>query len=337
MIHNVIYMDSSSQDTLRFDGRVALVTGGGRGLGRAYAHLLASRGAAVVVNDLGAAVDGTGADKGPAVEVAREIVASGGQAVADVGDVAEPEAAQRMVELALERFGQLDIVVNNAGINAPADIIAADPQQLQRHLDVHLLGSFNVTKAAWPALCDQRFGRVIITASSAIFGIKTLIPYSSAKAGLVGLGRSLAAAGRGHGITVNIVAPYALTRIQDRSVDRRAAGLPDLPGEGPDESPPTPEQAACLVAFLAHESSTTSGEIYRVIGNRVARVFLAETRGYRAPSLTPERIRDHWQEINDEDGYFVPADSAELMAWVQSLERDYLSELAGFPAGGAPA
>lgn len=170
-------------EPLRFDGRVALITGAGRGLGAAYARTLAARGAAVVVNDLGSSVDGASAADSPAQQVVEEIRAAGGQAVADGGDVSTPGGGQGIVHTALEAFGRLDIVVNNAGIVAKSDFPDTPFEDVQRHIGVHQLGVFNVTKAAWPVMVEHGYGRVIIAVSAALYGIKGVLPYSSAKGG----------------------------------------------------------------------------------------------------------------------------------------------------------
>jgi NAD(P)-dependent dehydrogenase (short-subunit alcohol dehydrogenase family) len=274
------------------------VTGAGRGIGRAYAVLLGSRGAHVVVNDLGGAVDGTGADAGPAAEAVAEISAGGGTAVADTSDLATAAGAQAVVERAVAEFGRVDILVNNAGIIQWAGFPDADEDNLARHLAVHTAGSFHAARAAWPHMRAQGYGRIVMTTSSGIFGLATNVSYATAKAGVIGLSRSLAVAGAKHGIKVNLIAPAAVTRM---------AG---------DAGPPAmaPEQVAPMAAFLAHEECPVSGEIYAAGAGRFARIFLASTRGYvqPGPTATIEDVAAHWAEINDEAGYWVPGD---LMAW----------------------
>ncbi len=158
-------------DRYGFEGRVAVVTGAGRGIGRAYARLLAERGASVVVNDLGGSMEGAGTDAGPASTVAAEIVAAGGAAVADTSDVASPAGAQALVDTAVERFGRVDILVNNAGIIRWAGFPEADADNLASHLAVHVGGSFNTTRAAWPRMVEQGYGRIVMTSSSGMFGL----------------------------------------------------------------------------------------------------------------------------------------------------------------------
>jgi NAD(P)-dependent dehydrogenase (short-subunit alcohol dehydrogenase family) len=281
---------------LRFDGRVAIVTGAGRGLGRAYAGLLAARGAAVVVNDLGSSMEGQGVDHAPASDVATEITAAGGSALADSNDVASVEGAERLVAIAVDRFGRIDIVVNNAGIIRWAGPPEVDLEDLRAHLAVHTEGSFNVTRAAWPHFLAQGYGRVVMTTSSGVFGLPANTSYAAAKGGVIGLTRSLAVAGRKHGILVNAVAPAAATRMAGETASDRLA----------------PELVAPLVTYLVHESCAATGEIYAAGGGRFARIFLGTTPGYVDTAATIENVAEHWSQINDETGYVVPAD---LMAW----------------------
>jgi NAD(P)-dependent dehydrogenase (short-subunit alcohol dehydrogenase family) len=281
------------------------VTGAGRGLGRAYALLLAARGARVVVNDLGGAIDGAGSDAAPASDVAREIAAAGGQAIADVHDVASPPGAQALVDAAVERFGRVDILVNNAGIMRWAGFPEADAGNVGRHLAVHVLGSFNTARAAWPHLVAQGYGRIVMTTSTGVFGLPNNTAYATAKGGVIGLTRSLATAGAEHAILVNAIAPAAFTRM---------AG----PGEGAPEM--APDLAAPMVAYLAHEDCPVTGEIYTAGFGRFARLFIASTEGYvHATGLpTIEDVAAHWTTINDETGYVVPAD---LTDWSTTFMR----------------
>ena len=283
---------------LRFDGRVAVVTGAGRGIGRAYARLLAERGAAVVVNDLGGAIDGVGSDAGPAADVANEIVGLGGDAVPDANDIATEVGARAVVRAAVDRFGRLDILINNAGIIRWAAFPEADEENLNHHLAVHTVGSFNTARAAWPHMADQKYGRIVMTTSSGMFGLPNNTSYATAKAAVVGLTRSLATAGTKQGIKVNLIAPAAMTRM---------AGA-----VGPDEM--TPELVAPMAAFLAHEQCPVSGEMYAAGAGRFARMFIATTPGYvhPGPSASIEDVAEHWEAINDEEGYWVPR---HLMDW----------------------
>ncbi len=203
----------------RFDGRVAVVTGAGRGIGRAYAHLLAERGASVVVNDLGGSMAGEGSDAGPAATVVAEIVAAGGTAAADTNDVSVAAGAETLVGAAVEQFGRVDVLINNAGIIRWASFPEADAGTLQRHLAVHVVGAFNTTRAAWPHFVGQHYGRVVMTTSTGMLGLPGNLSYATAKGGVVGLMRNLAVEGAPHGIKVNAIAPAAVTRMADRSGD----------------------------------------------------------------------------------------------------------------------
>ena len=286
---------------MRFDGRVAVVTGAGRGIGRAYAVLLAGRGARVVVNDVGGSAEGVGADGGPAADAVAEITAAGGLAVADTGDVSTVDGATAVVQRALDEFGRVDVVINNAGIMRWAGPRDADAANLAAHLDVHVGGAFHTTRAAWPHFVEQGYGRIVMTTSSGLLGLPENLSYAAAKGAVLGMTRSLATAGRKHGIKVNAIAPAAQTRM---------AG-PPAPGA---ETTMAPELVAPIAAYLAHEDCPVTGEVYTAGAGRFARLFIASTEGYvhvgGSPSI--EDVADHWADINDESGYFVPPD---LMAW----------------------
>ncbi|HVS66995.1 MAG TPA: SDR family NAD(P)-dependent oxidoreductase [Mycobacteriales bacterium] len=296
-----------------FDGRVAIVTGAGRGLGRAYARLLAQRGASIVVNDLGTSMTGAGTDLTPAEEVAAEIVAAGGSAVADSNDISSPSSSQALVDAAIETYGRIDILINNAGIIEWSEFPAVDDENFGRHLAVHLGGSFLTTRAAWPHLVKQEYGRVVMTTSSGVFGLPNNTAYAAAKGGVIGLTRSLATAGMPHGIRVNAIAPAAGTRMAGRAADESGPMSSDL--------------VAPMVAYLAHETCPVTGEIYAAGAGRFARIVLAQTPGYVHPGerATIEDIATQWDAINDERGFEVPNG---LMAWSKMF-------LAHLPAGGA--
>jgi NAD(P)-dependent dehydrogenase (short-subunit alcohol dehydrogenase family) len=293
--------------THRFDGRIAVVTGAGRGIGRAHALLLAERGATVVVNDLGGSMQGDGSDTVVAVGVAGEIVDAGGTALADHNDVATPAGAQALIETTLEQFGRLDILINNAGIIRWAGPLDADPENLASHLAVHVAGSFNTTRSAWPHMIEQGYGRIVMTTSTGMFGLPTNLSYATAKAGVVGLTRSLSTAGRAHGIKINLIAPAAFTRMAGQSTENSS-------GEESETTSMSPELVAPMVAFLAHESCPVSGEIYAAGAGRFARLFIASTPGYVHPTVGPtiEDVAEHWATINDESDYYVPRD---LLDW----------------------
>jgi len=287
-------------DEHNFDGRVAVITGAGRGIGRAYALLLASRGARVVVNDLGGSMQGAGDDASVAASVVSEIETGGGTALADEHDVASSEGAQALIASTVDRFGRLDILINNAGIIKWAGLPDVDLDNLERHLAVHVLGSFNTTRAAWPHMVEQGYGRIVMTTSSGIFGLPKNLSYATAKGGVIGLTRSIATMSEAHGIKVNLIAPAALTRMAGPDAD------PD-----DDSSPMAPGQVAPLVAFLAHEACPVNGELYAAGAGRFARLFIASTPGYVAPEPTIEDVARHWHDINDEKGYVVPRDLPE--------------------------
>jgi NAD(P)-dependent dehydrogenase (short-subunit alcohol dehydrogenase family) len=268
---------------LRFDGRVALVTGGGRGLGRAYTHLLAARGASVVVNDVGASPSGDGSDSGVAAAVVAEIAAVGGSAIASTESVTDADGVEAMVERAVRAFGRIDIVVSNAGNVVQSRFPETEPADLDHHLDIHVAGAFNVCRAVWPQMEANGHGRIVITISSAVFGAPWILPYSTAKAGLIGLGRSLAAAGAENGIAVNMVAPRAATRLTPGAMPKPA----DLG---------TPEEVAPAVAFLCHDSCPVTGQMYRIGSGRMSRIFFGETESVAATSIEEvpaaiERVR----------------------------------------------
>ncbi|MGW0744463.1 SDR family NAD(P)-dependent oxidoreductase [Streptomyces sp. NPDC002817] len=290
-----------------FEGRVAVVTGAGRGIGRAHARLLAARGAKVVVNDLGGSMEGDGTDTGPAQRVVEEIIEAGGTAVADTNDVSAQAGGEAIIGTALEQFGRIDILVNNAGIIRWAGLPEVDAENLERHLAVHLVGSFNTLRAAWPHFVEQNYGRVVLTTSSGVFGLADNLSYAAAKGGTIGLARSAKLAGEPHGIKVNLIAPAAMTRM--------GGGPEEEPTEAVPGQPYMPSDAvAPMVAYLAHESCPVSGEIYTAGAGRFARLFIASTEGY-AHVDGPAGIEDvaaNWDAINEEKGYYVPSD---LMAW----------------------
>jgi len=278
-----------------FEGRVALITGAGGGLGRQHALLLASRGAQIVVNDLGGSVDGQGASTGPAQTVADEIAKLGGAAVADTNSVTTPAGGEAIVRTALDAFGRVDIIVNNAGILRDKSFTNMAPEIWDPVLSVHLTGAVNVTRAAWPHLQAQGYGRIVNTSSAAgLFGNFGQANYGAAKMGLVGLTRVLAQEGKKHNIAANAIAPVARTRMTDELL-------------GPMAERVDPAVVSPVVAWLAAEDCPVTGEIFSVCGGRVAQIFVAETAGYCNPRLTLEDVRDHFDEIRSRDGYFVPS------------------------------
>jgi NAD(P)-dependent dehydrogenase (short-subunit alcohol dehydrogenase family) len=299
-----------------FTGRVAVVTGAGRGIGRAHAVLLAARGASVVVNDLGGTMAGTGSDAGPAHGVVAEIVDAGGAAIADTSDVSTAEGGRAMIDAALDSFGRIDIVVNNAGIMRWAGPAECDVDDLWSHLAVHTLGSFNTTRAAWPHMVEQDYGRIVMTTSTGMFGLPDNLAYATAKAAVIGMARSLTAAAGTRDIRINVVAPAALTRMAGHPTARPPDDIADQLA-----ARMAPEHVAPMVAFLAHERCPVSGEVYSAGAGRFARIFIAETGGYVHPELapSPEDVGEHWEQINDEAGYHVPAS---LLDWSAHFMRE---------------
>jgi NAD(P)-dependent dehydrogenase (short-subunit alcohol dehydrogenase family) len=280
---------------LGFDGRVAIITGAGGGLGREHALLLAGRGAQVVVNDLGGSVSGEGGDEGPAHTTAKEIEDLGGVAVADTNSVATTEGGEAIVQTALDAFGKVDIVINNAGILRDKTFHNMTPELRDPVIDVHLKGAFNVTRPAWVKMREQGYGRIVNTSSSAgILGNFGQTNYGAAKMGLVGLARVWAAEGAKYNIKANAIAPIARTRMTEEILGALADKL-------------DPATVSPVVAYLVHEDCPVTGEIFSVAGGRVARFFIGLTEGWYKPDLSPEDVRDHWDDIRSEDGYIVPA------------------------------
>jgi len=281
---------------LGFDGKVAIITGAGGGLGRQHALLLAKRGALVVVNDLGGAVDGTGSDKGAAEHVVDEIKALGGEAVADTNSVSTPEGGAAIVQTAIDAFGKVDIVINNAGILRDKAFHNMEPELMNPVFDVHLKGAFHVTRPAFVKMREQGYGRIISTSSAAgIFGNFGQTNYGAAKMGLVGFTRVLAVEGAKNNIKANVIAPLALTRMTENIMSGTMA------------EKIVPELISPIVAYLAHEDCDATGRIFSVGGGRVAEVFIGETPGYYKADLSLEDVRDHWDAITSRDGYQVPA------------------------------
>ena len=285
-----------------FDGRVAVVTGAAGGLGREHSLLLAARGARVVVNDVGGSVRGEGADEGPAARTAREIVDLGGEAVPDTNSVATPEGGEAVIATAVEAFGRVDIVVNNAGILRDKAFHNLTPDLLDPVLDVHLKGAFWVTRPAWVRMREQGYGRVVCTSSSSgILGNFGQSNYGAAKTGLVGLVRVLAAEGARYDIRVNAIAPLARTRMTEQVLGPLAERL-------------SPALVSPVVAWLCSEDCSVTGEVYAVGGGRVARFFTGLTSGWFDPELTIESVRDHLDLIRAEDGYTTPGSLGEELA-----------------------
>ncbi|QNJ94974.1 SDR family NAD(P)-dependent oxidoreductase [Mycolicibacterium fluoranthenivorans] len=282
---------------LRFDDRVAVITGGGRGLGREYALLLASRGAKVIVNDPGSSLTGDGSDGTPAQQVADEIVAAGGQAVANTDSVVTIDGGKAIIDSAIRQFGRIDILIHNAGTVRRGSLKELSHQDFDAVLDVHLRGAFHVVRPAFPIMCAAGYGRIVLTSSiGGLYGNHNVANYGVAKAGLIGLSNVAALEGAADGVRCNVIIPSAVTRMAE-GIDTSA-----YPPMGPELVAPT-------VGWLAHESCSVTGEMLVAIGGRVARAFIAETPGVYRPSWTIEDVADNIDRIRDmsEPVIFPPA------------------------------
>lgn len=290
---------------ISFDGRVAIITGAGHGLGRTYALELASRGAAVVVNDLGGAKDGTGQDSSAADQVVEQIKAAGGEAVANYDSVSTPEGGGAIVQTALDTFGKVDIVVNNAGILRDRSFTNLSWDDLDAVLDVHLKGAFYVTQPAFKVMKENGYGRLVFTASNAgIFGNFGQTNYGAAKAGLFGLSNVLAIEGAKYNIKSNVLMPVARTRMTEELLGPLADLL-------------DPELVTPLVVYLCSEACEASHEVFSAAAGRYARVFVGLAPGWFAgkegkPSA--EDIASHWDEIENREGYTVPGSAGDELS-----------------------
>jgi NAD(P)-dependent dehydrogenase (short-subunit alcohol dehydrogenase family) len=294
-----------------FDGRVAVITGAGRGIGRAYARLLGELGASVVVNDLGGTMEGVGADAAPAGSVAREITEAGGKAIAEGSDVSTAAGGKAAIDAAVNEFGRIDIVINNAGNIIFGGLPEVDLDNIESHLAVHVKGSFNTTRAAWPHMLEQNYGRVVMTTSTGIFGLSDNLGYAIAKASLIGMANSMTVSAARSNIKINLIAPNAMTRMGTKP----SKGMDSLRQQQPSVEQMEPELVAPMVAYLAHEECTVSGELYVAGAGRFARVFVGATDGYlhlNPDKVTIDDIVDNFATINDETGYYVPTS---LMDW----------------------
>ena len=288
---------------LGFDGKVVIITGAGGGLGREHALLLAQRGALIVVNDLGGAVDGTGSDKGAAEHVVDEIKAAGGEAVADTNSVATPEGGAAIVQTAIDAFGKVDVVINNAGILRDKSFTGMNPDLMNPVFDVHLKGAFHVSQPAFVRMKEQGYGRIVSTSSAAgIFGNFGQTNYGAAKMGLVGLTRVLAVEGAKYNIKANAIAPLALTRMTENIMGGGLARQA-RPGEGlADRRVPRPRGLPGQRPDVLRRRRPRRPRVHR-----------------RDPGLVrrrpdPEGVRDNWGTITDQAGYGTPNNLAEETA-----------------------
>jgi NAD(P)-dependent dehydrogenase (short-subunit alcohol dehydrogenase family) len=275
---------------LRFDDRVAVVTGAGRGLGRAYALLLASKGAKVVVNDYGGSLTGDGCDlddPDPAGRVVQEITAAGGNAVACTESVATAAGGKAIIDSALDHYGRIDILIHNAGNVRPRSLKVMTYEDFDAVVDVHLRGAVYVVRPAFPLMCEARYGRIVLTSSiGGLYGNHGVANYAVSKAGMIGLSNVVALEGAADGVKCNIIVPAAETRM----------------AEGIDTSayPPwSPELVAPVVGWLGHESCSITGEMLTAIAGRVARVAVAEAPGVYRPSWSIEEVGEQLDAIRN--------------------------------------
>ncbi len=298
---------------ISFDGRVAIVTGSGGGLGRTYALDLAARGAQVVVNDLGGTVNGVGGDDSAAQKVVDEITAAGGTAVANHDSVSTPEGGESIIKTAVDSFGKVDIVINNAGILRDKTFPKLEWPDLDAVLDVHLKGAFYVSQPAFKVMKENGYGRFVFTASNAgVFGNFGQTNYGAAKMGLVGLSNVLAVEGARAGINSNVIMPVALTRMTEQILGAMADQL-------------DPGLVTPMVTYLSSENCTFSHEVFSAVAGRYARVFVGLAPGWYAgkdAKPTAEDIAEHIDEIEKQDGYIVPMSVAdELTKLAEVLQQ----------------
>lgn len=287
-------------DELRFEGRSAIVTGAGRGVGRAHALLLAARGAKVVVADLGGQLDGSGSSAEPAKEVVTEILQAGGEAVACHASVADEAGAASTVQTAVDTFGRVDIVINNAGIADPDWFEDLSLERFRRMVEVHFLGSVYVARAAWVHMVEAGYGRIVNTTSEAALGcVPKATSYGGAKGGVLSFTRELALESMRHGIRVNAVAPRAQTRLSAPAVMAKTYDVPEemIPVES--MAPYKPELVSPAAVYLAHESCELNGEVLVSGGGQVMRVAFVVNEGITDPDMTPEVVAAEIEKLLD--------------------------------------
>lgn len=287
---------------IRYDDRVAVITGAGGGLGRSYALYLAARGASIVVNDLGGTTDGQGNDSRAADAVVVEVRAQGGNAVANYDSVATAAGGERIVQTAMDTFGRVDIVINNAGILRDASLVKMSADSFETLIDVHLKGAFYVTQPAFRVMKERGYGRVVYTASGAgLFGNFGQANYAAAKMGLVGLSSVTAIEGAKYNIKSNVITPIARTRLTEALM-------------GPTGEMFAPEFIAPMVAYLVSEGCEYSHEIFNVGAGRYSRIFVGSAPGWNAPpGTTPsvEEVRDNLHQIYSIEGFKIPGSATD--------------------------
>ena len=279
----------------KFDyaGRVVIITGAGRGIGRDYALAFAARGASVVVNDLGSTLAGASSAERPADAVVADIIAAGGRAVASHDSVSTAEGATAIIETALKAFGRIDTLINNAGILEMKPFTDVTLEGLERHLSVHVIGTFLMCKAVWPHMIGRGYGRIVNTVSGGMFGLPRLTEYGPAKGAVFAFTRGLALEAIEHGIRVNAIAPQAATRML-----QAAALAPELRAQLEQKMKTTLVSPGAL--YLGHELCTLNGETLAVSGGKVCRIGLTYNEGFTDPALTPDMISERLAEVLDE-------------------------------------
>jgi NAD(P)-dependent dehydrogenase (short-subunit alcohol dehydrogenase family) len=297
---------------IRYDGRVAVITGAGGGLGKTYALDLGRRGAKVVVNDLGGSADGSGGGSSMADQTVKEITEAGGEAVANYDSVSTPEGGEGIIQTALDNFGKVDVVINNAGILRDKTFVKLEPEHLEAVIDVHLKGAFFVSQPAFRNMKENGYGRFVFTSSGAgIFGNFGQTNYGAAKMGLVGLMNVLAVEGAKYNIKSNTIAPIAKTRLTEGLLGPMAEHL-------------DPNYVTPLVTFLASEQCDLTHEVFDVGGGRYARIFVGLAKGWTAPKdVVPaaEDIQKNLGQIREQEGYTVPDSIAgEMQATMEALK-----------------
>jgi NAD(P)-dependent dehydrogenase (short-subunit alcohol dehydrogenase family) len=292
-----------------FSGQVAVVTGAGRGMGRAYALLLAARGAAVIVNDPGVQPRGNEPDASVAASMVREIEAAGGRAAAATDSVATAEGGAAIVETALRAFGRVDLLVHNAGVVTASTFADQPMDEVLNILAVHLLGAWHVGQPAWRDMEKRGYGRIVLTTSMAQFGHYRQPAYAAAKTGIIGLVKCLAHEARHKGldIKVNAIAPLAGTRLARPEATERWGDLI------------APDNVAAVVCYLLSAQCPVNGEVVHAGGTHFARGFLAQTRGWSSGTspLTPEQVSEHFGTAFDLAGYHIPTDANDQMEIVE--------------------
>jgi len=276
--------------TIRLDDRVAIVTGAGQGLGRTHALALAERGAKVVVNDLGGSRDGTGQSSEAAELVVAEIIANGGEAIANGANVADFEQVEAMVQQTMDQWGRVDILINNAGILRDKSFLKMTPEDFRLVIDVHLMGSFNCSKAVWAIMREQEYGRILFTSSSSGIYNFGQSNYGAAKMGVIGLMNVLHLEGAKYNIRVNALAPAAGTRMTEDIFPAELFGLfaPELVSPG--------------IVFLSGEDAPGRKIMCAAAGSfAVTRIYETEGLNFTPEELTPEAIADAWSEIDNPD------------------------------------